>query len=643
MADQKDTTPFYDMLGGINSKASEYAVGRSQFLDIRNMDFDVPNALQKRPGSTQAVTAGTSGAVTSVFEFIKLDGTSFVVAGTETAMFYLATSTYTLLDTGWNNGQPADMLAFVNKLWIANGQNYKSWDGSTLRTVGLECPKTAPSILSNFLGGATVWKIMGMTAGVQFGVNPMAVFAYGYVRGDGYYGPVDYYLKSSATPTAIGTNNGDNLFSSAFPIQVGRFTAPPSATAIALYVGMFTGAPPLTYFNPALSTYLPGKQSNPYAVDLEGKMYLYTLLSVSATSATIVIDSWDSFQSTATPFASLSAMNFCWFDSNIPKYIEVNQNVMFGAGFSNSPSLVWFSELGAPERLDVDYNFEVRTNDGDRVLATKAYNNQLMILKENSFHKVVGDNPSNFQLVELSLQFGCLSNKTVIEFKEDLVWLDTRGIVRFNGASWDLISTPVEDVFRRLNISVAKEKAVGVHYKYRNQVWFGIPIDNSTANNLTVVWDYLIDAWTYFDGFNISSAAYVKGYLNRPTVWRGDYSGLIHYHSETFHGDNGQGITCTATPHWDKSKENETWIQRRLFLDVATVSGLTGVITGKVYSNYDTQTVAATYTMYQNSFQSRAEMGVVGKAFTTQWAHYSASLPLLINGFSWAKRFLRNV
>ncbi len=336
-------------------------------------------------------------------------------------------------------------------------------------------------------------------------------------------------------------------------------------------------------------------------------------------------------------------MQFCFFDTYTPKYIEVNQNSMVMSGFSTAPSLVWISDIGNPEILQPENNFEVRTNDGDRITGHKTYNNQTIVLKENSFHKVIGDNTDNYQLVELSQQFGCLSNKTLIEYKEELVWLDTRGIIRFNGASWDLISTPVEDVFRRLNISAAKEKAVAVHYKYRNQIWFGIPVDNSTVNNLTVVWDYLIDAWTFFEGFNLSSATYAKGYLNRPTVFRGDYSGMIYFHGEVFYSDNGQGITCQATPHWDKGKENETWIQRRLFLDVATVTGVTGLITGKVFSNYNTATVQATYAMFQDAFQSRAEMGVVGKAFTTQWTHYSASLPLLINGYSWGKRLLRNV
>jgi hypothetical protein len=373
-------------------------------------------------------------------------------------------------------------------------------------------------------------------------------------------------------------------------------------------------------------------------------LYLTSLNSVTLWTATFVPGGsfFDTYASQASSDA-FSGTTFDWFGTYTPKYIEQNNNVMFYAGFSQSPSDVWFTELAQPEQLDPDYSFEVRTNDGDRITATKAFQNELIVFKQNSFHKVIGDNPANFQLVEVTQRFGCLSNKTVVDFNQSLVWLDKRGIVRYNGASWDLISTPVEDIFRRLNISAAIDKAVAINYEYRNQVWFGIPIDNSSVNNLTVVWDYLLDAWTFFEGFSPASFAYAKGYLNRQTVWRGDYSGLIHYHGEVFYGDNGQAITCTIKPHWDKGKENETWIQRRLFLDVNTVSGVTGTITGKVYSDYNASTIQATFSMYQNQFQSRAEMGVVGKAFTAEMSHSSASLPLLINGYSWAKRFLRNV
>lgn len=684
MADKKPTETFYNLLGGINQKASEYAVGRAQFLDIRNMDFDVPNALQKRPGSTQAVSAGTSGPVNSLFEFVKLTGESYVIAGSDTAMFYLAGSAYTLLDSGWSNGQPTDMLTFVNKLWMANGQNFKWWDGTSVMPAGLPMQNTLNSAegflignqgVSNFfVGGATALQITSLYSNSY--VLRGVYLAYGYQRTDGYIGPIDFLANARNVMLGTPATSGLDYFvqgSTSTDRFIYGFSVPTgyAISGIVLYIATDTiSTSSATYFlGQTLGVQKVGNlgwRVNTGGNFLQTSVTLFPGADVSRfhyfttiASSSLIITNYNGDTSWAAPiqlgasffdsYAGLavtdgfSGMSRAWFNTYTPKFIEQNQNVMFYAGFSSSPSTVWFSELGLPENIDPEFSFEVRTNDGDRITGTKSYNNQVIVFKQNSFHKVIGDNPDNFQLVELSQQFGCLSNKTIVEYKENLVWLDSRGVVMFNGAGWELISTPVEDTFRRINISAALENACAVHYKFRNQIWFGIPIDNSTQNNITIVWDYLVNAWTIFEGFNVASMALVKGSLTRPTAWRGDYSGMIYYHGESFYGDNGAGITCLARPHWDKLAENQTWLWRRFFLDVGTVSGLTGQITGKVFSDYDSSTVQATFSMYQSQFQSRAEMGVQAKAVTAEFAHYSASLPLLINGFSWARRNLRNV
>ncbi len=232
----------------------------------------------------------------------------------------------------------------------------------------------------------------------------------------------------------------------------------------------------------------------------------------------------------------------------------------------------------------------------------------------------------------------------MVQVKQSLFWIDKKGILEYNGASFDIVSTPVEQVFRRMNLSAAKEKACAVHHLYRNQIWFGIPVDGSTVNNLTVVYDYLIGGWTFFDGFNPSSFAYVKGALNKQTMWRGDYSGMIHYGGESFFSDSGRGISCVALTRFENvGGENQTTLWRRFFLDVATQTGLTGQINCKFFSNYDSSTVQATFAMYQSQFQTRAEFGINGKSAAAQISHSSASLPLLINGYAWATRGLRNV
>lgn len=670
MADQKPTENNTEMLGGINTKVSDYTSNKKQFQNIRNMDFDVPNALQKRPGSTQAISAGISGAVTSLHEFVRLDGASVIVAGSDTAMWYLTGQTANLLDSGWSNGQPADLLTFVNKEYMANGSKFYGWSGigATPYPVGL--PMQASFYLSNSTGGpgtASNFSVFGYTmgsySGLATGARVHVWAAVSYVRADGLFGPLNI-INSARTVGPESLATGETIWSTpagsadygndaTLPINVfggAGFTAPAGygITAAALFLLVDTGVgmsltygiarskgnlagTSLVYTNPLLKTDTP-----PYAFKF------FTLLPISAVGQSgIYIYGASNWLFSQPP--SFSAMTFDWFFSNTPKYLEINQNSMFMAGFSGAPSTIWFSNLGVPEVIESDSFFEVRTNDGDRIFGTKTFNNNVLVFKQNSFHKVIGDSPENFELVELSNEYGCISNQAIVEYRELLVWLDQKGVVRYNGASWEIISTPVEEIFKRMNLEAAKEKACAFHNLYRNQIWFGIPVDGSTQNNVTVVYDYLVDAWTYFDGFNPASFTLAKGSLNKPTAWRGDYSGLIHYHGESFFGDNGRGITCLAMPNWDRNKPNETWIWRRFFLDVATVTGLTGTITGKVMSDYDHTTVQATYSIYQNAFQSRAELGVVAKAVTTEWAHYSASLPLLINNYAWAKRLLRNV
>lgn len=682
MADQKPTSNYYDNLGGINLKSSTYEMSTAQFLNLRNMDFDKPKALSKRPGSSHAITTGASGPISSVFEFVKLTGQSYVIAGSDTAMFYMAGTGLTLLSPTWNNSQPTDMLTFVNKAWMANGQNFQWWDGSaTAAAAGLPCPRTSAELQAQSgANGATWYKVGGATAypdhnGSASFIARGVYVAYSFIRSDGYYGPQDFlHSARNLVSRRFGTPAPNVEYfvnmTSFFGITTSNFAG---LSALAIWVGVdsvgsnsplefidggYIQAGDLGYainFNSG-GNWFESETLKPTA-DLS-KFYLFTTVPISnlflgldvngitsyGTTFGFTAQSFNSFTGTATGAQAFSGLPFCWFDTNTPKYIEINQNIMFMAGFSNAPSTVWFSGVGEPENIDPENNFEVRTNDGDRIYATHVYQNNMIVMKEMSFDKIIGDSADNFQLVEVSNQFGCLSNKTVIEYNQKLVWLDRKGILEFTGANYAIVSGPVEPIFRRMNIPAAKEKACAVHHVFRNQIWFGIPIDGSSVNNITVVYDYLVGGWTFFDGFNPSSFGFVKADMAKQTVWRGDYSGFLNYFSESLYGDNGVGITCLGFTRFENAVgENETTIWRRLFLDMSVATGITGVVNCQIFSNYDQSTIQATFAMYQDQFQSRAEYGVVAKSVAVQFAQNSASLPLTISGYGLAKRELRNV
>lgn len=697
MADQKPTENSYRLLGGVNQKASLYEMSMAQFLNLRNMDFDVLNALQKRPGQTYAISSGTTRTIQSLFEFIRLSGSSWMVAGSQFSMFYIANGGLTLFSDGWfsTDVQRADMLTFTDKLWIANGVKWQRWDGASAYPVGLPVTPNflvaANSATFNYIfnwhagtSTASYMLVLGAThilrdvGGTQ--ITRGIYFAYSYLRNDGYQGPANFLFQArNVITSSTGVSTGGEATQSASAYSLNGFTIPAGygITAINLWFAVDTIYSSTTASQEvipgigAVNTgdlgwmVTPGSKAfcsislKPNA-DISKFRFFTAIPSASLFlsndgigttfwSATNIIFGSTFATLDGPPVNGFSGMTGDFFTTYTPKYIEVNQNRMMIGGVTSSPSSVLFSEVGEPEFFNPDNSFEVRTNDGDVVTGFVSFNDQLIIMKQRSFHKVIGDSADNYQLVQISDQYGCLNNNSIVKYDQKVLWLDQSGIIEYNGANHQIISTPIEGIFRRMNIRDAKVTATGVHYPDRKQVWFAIPIDQTApfeviqANNITIVYDYVINAWTFFDGYTPTVYALAKQGLTKPSVWRGDESGMIHYFGSSFYSDSGQGITCLAYTRFDLAKENETWIWRRFFLDVATAVGLTGTINGQVFSNYDQSTIQATFAVYQNQFQTRAEMGVVGKAVAAQFSHSSASLPLLINGYSWAKRGLRNV
>lgn len=663
MADSFQTTTYYKLMG-MNQKKSQYEFPSTECLSLFNLDFDVQDSWQKRPGSTFAIANGNqaSGPIQSIYEFVSLSGASYGIAASDTALFLMNAGTYSLLSPGWNNGQPPGFLTFVNKAWIANGQSFASWDGTSFRPAGLPAAGGFSQTDSYSNGGGSWWTIAGVVAGSIPGISFSAVnifLAYSLVRNDGYEGPLNLFATAkdlmikSGVQTRPVISGAEMLGGASYGFVITGFETIPGLSAINIYLGLYNynlyGTAVLPAFVPAFGAADPSGHLLT-ATPVTNGFFFFTAIPATQqffTLTTLQLPSWSGFVFTNP--RGPSGMLMDWFTTNTPKYIENFNNSLVASGFSNAPSTVWFSNLGKPEFFDPQNSDEVRTNDGDRILATKAFNDQLIVCKRNSFHKylgqMTGNDISTLDLVDISLDYGCLSNRTIVAVKQKLFWLDKKGIVYYDGATFDIISTPIEQIFRRMNINAAIEKSVGVHHIYRNQIWFAFPIDGSTVNNITVVYDYLVNGWTFFDGFAPASFGFIKQGLNKETVWRGDYSGLVHYFGESFYSDSSQGITCAIGLRFENvGGENQTTLWRRLFLDVAPqTSGITGVINGQVFTNYNTTTVQGTFAIYHNQFQTRTEMGVQGKAIAAEMSFFSASLPLLINGYAWANRGLRNV
>lgn len=643
MSYQKIPSERYENLGGINENASKYLTGLMEFLNLVNFDFSTPGALTKRPGSTQYAASGTSGTINAMEELRRLNGASKVVFSTPTGIFGLQLGSTPLpLTPTFIASRPADMEMFVDWLWIAGGiglgeAGAVKYDGATLFAMGLPTPGKDLGLL-----GASVH---GQSTGYFLATE----YVFGFVNSRGYRGPVG--VNRSVNQVSVGGVSsitivfgpGDRLGSTAYTRA--QMTGIFGATAIAVYrreASTFAGLQGLPFYRlmeiPIGASHFTDTLGGVSlgAIDRAGPNPVFVLESEVRKSNTWVADLADPSGSGGSYIVGSTLPRLA------PGMMEIHQNSMFYAGYTLAPSNIYFSAIGDPETVEPDYNFEVRTNDGDTVRGMKSFGSQLLVFKENSFHKVVGDNPDNYELVEISAEYGGLNNKCAVVFRGRCFFLDPKGIVAYDGSAPRIVSKRMEATFRRMNLAAARNTACAAHYDFRNQVWFSIPVDGSTTNNLIVVYDYEADAWTKYEGIQAAALLRAEAGLNTKTILFGNYSGMVHYMGPSFLSDNGTAFTLIAQPGFMQPQGRSVEaLFRRLWMDVEPLTGgQTGLINVQLLSDMS-NTGITTMSVYQNAFQSRLDFGIQAKAIGFIFSHRSASFGCQINGWAVAHRWLR--
>ena len=128
MAEPKVKSEAYNLLGGMNIKASKYVTAPTEFLDLQNMNFNRPNSLTSRDGSTNYCgidgnPCGISlGLITGLHEYAELTGFSMMVlAGMSYMVGYGAFGSSIFVTNIRSATFPVplmDMETFVNHLFF---------------------------------------------------------------------------------------------------------------------------------------------------------------------------------------------------------------------------------------------------------------------------------------------------------------------------------------------------------------------------------------------------------------------------------------------------------------------------------------------------------------------------------------------
>lgn len=677
----------YNSLGGINNKVSQYLNSPVEFLNLENLDFQTPGSLTQRWGSSYYVGQTLIGKVTGIKEFVKIQGDSYVVV---TGQSHAMTATGFSLTTFFTQVVHG---SFMNATWHINATLY-GFTAPWLYNLGASLNYDF-EIMNNWLfacNGVDFWKFNGQTAyfysmGAPLGNRtgdttelfaPTVSATYGnsLLPGGLTLGVYTFLISQINNRGAIG-HAGWGYLTPSFLSQgvscaailsfnIPYFNATQPGYGVSGFRMWAAGPDQLSlpigertfYELLDLSTGQPFTLSPGSSGTIAGPTYLFYTedqMGINTAPANLPFGRWyqddNVYSNIWRPLFAGPGLTYNYGDPiRIPKFIENYSERLWLAGMTFAPSTLYFSEFSEPEEVSIDSFIEIRTSDGEAISGMKNFSGGLVVFKTHSFHGLTGNDPTNFSIKQISGEYGCLNNKAIAQFQDVLIFLDSKGIIQFNGSNIELLSSKIDPILKRMNIDAAKIEACMTYDKLRNEVLCDIPVDGSSINNLTLVYDIISKAWTTYKygNYTPSVTTVVKGRLDNFYTMSGGYSGTIVYFGSSFITDPGtgstaSGITCITGSRFHTEDGNSVTKQyRRLFLNFTPTTGSTVSVDIDFFKDFSVIPVL-NRTMYQSPFQSRIDFGIPGKSLAFTLTSCSVTDRMIFHGYTLEHRFQRNV
>lgn len=639
-----DKSENYTNFGGINEKASQYLLGPNEFINISNFSNEKTGSLTKDYGTTYYIGTTFSSPIYGLFEYARFSvgnsGSSLnaffptftqVMISNQTAMYGMTGGvplnifTYQKLSAGSSITSVGkfDFTTFQNTLYACDGSQFLKYNSVSAYAYGI------PKLMRNEAFGAQQVNVGGLTGYINYAMS--LYNNYGLI-GPAFFGSYLITGSSGATSLFIGMNTNTNFGYSFSPANYGCTYKLVWAKQLGdIDYSLIQAAIPYDQATFILT-------ANSFTASAAG-FTTFPFSSIGFTQPVDYIGAWN-YRFNYDP-------NGVYANTATPTCLEIFNNQMVMSGVADQPSTVFISDIGQPEIVQFDSGFEVRTNDGDVVTGLKTFFNQLLIFKNFSFHSLRGDNFSNYQLTQLSGEYGALSNRAICVWEQNCWFLDRKGVCSYNGANVQIVSQKMSETFKSMNLTSAASEAIIIHVKEKYEVWVCIPINGSTTNNCVVIYDYVADSWRKREGIaasallqTITSGSGAK--LPQFQTIYGGYSGQIGLFGSTFYTDGANGMTCIARTRYLNNLGNSVTKQfRRLFLDCDTQTGVTLNIGINFYTNQSTMAAYST-TMSLGAFQNRIDFGLPAKDLAVEFV-YNSNYPLRINGFTIEYRFQRAV
>lgn len=461
--------------GGLNNKYDPRQIEDDQSPDLLNVVFDDYGSIETRKGSKPlniSYPVGSfscDGLFTTRFE----DGSTTMVAFFGSDMQILDSATFATHSSSLSfrtAGIQVDYAMYQNYMFIG-------WGGTPYKYNGVEL--TRHGVYSGSVGSAVTASNGTLTGTYYYRITNVNS------------GLVESNVSSYTTALTLASQSV-------------------SLTDIGLMATSYGISARKVYRTEAITS-----TTDPATADY------FLLATISDNTTTYLVDNYsDSELGAAAPT-----------DNGLPpnwKFVKAFQERLWCVS-PDEPNLLYYSEVGEPYTFKTTNYIKVGYGDGEIITGLGVHSNAIMVYKEASVWLIyMQDNvPANWALVKTNTKYGCISNRSIVNFGDMQMFLggnfdDISGFLSLKGTAVDPSTTDLKstaiygetksetiepDIFQ-INSSFAN-KTAGVLFK--NKLWFATPYGGHTHNNYIFQYDFMrsgevpyqTGSWVPFTGMYI--------------------------------------------------------------------------------------------------------------------------------------------
>jgi len=561
-----------DFGGGLNSRSAEHLIHSTEAVALQNATLSAKRGLlRRRNGYTKYNSSQIdSNPIHGLYRYYKNDGSAYLLTSSGTKIYLASATTLdaTTLASGLTSNLNWQFTTLEDICLAGNGTNLtQRFDGTTMRRAGFAAPTSSVSLATGSAGA--------LTGVYQYGVT----FVYD-----------DDAEESSLSPTSSLTLSAQKCELTSIPRGQDNPTLNPGVT-----------------------------KRNIYRTEAGGSRFYY-LATIENDTATVYTDN--------AADTALDTDDEAPNDNGIPpraKYIQSFANRVWYAnvldgltGGSPTPSRVYFSALVAsetspnatgtapihgagPEIVPSDFWIDIEADDGDVITGLSVTLDSLIVFKEKSIWRIIGDNPSNFEVQRADADIGCVAPRSIVKV-ETLIYFLTGGDKPSVAATDGIRVVPIgERVQPTLEADIDKtaiSTACAARYRYNYVLIY--KSSTGTENDNGLVYDYIKGAWATVTNIPANVFSVWDGSSDTGQCFFGSALAGDVFQYDTGTSDNGSDITSVwQSKFYDFGKpEIKKWIKRLLVMskkdgDDITIDILRDFNTSAVASETVTTTNAA--------------------------------------------------